>query len=112
MNSAIEWLPVQPAGAILGLGFANFQRSQIRRAAREPIVDRWYECTRVDSLGTGFQPKIEVHRVINGVARGRIRRLHLLEDIEIYFDTMLLLPGGGLEVGQGAKSLPIGRFRL
>ena len=39
---------------------------------------------RVHRRGAGLQPEIEVHGVIHGVARRRVRRGHVLEDVEVH----------------------------
>src|SRR5262249_35805327 len=103
----IERLPLEPPRAVPRLRLSDFQRAQVRRAAREAVVHRRNHHARIHRLAPRLEPKVQVDGVIDRMAIRRVRRSQPLKIVEIDLDAVRLLLRGFAEVGQGGEALPV-----
>jgi hypothetical protein len=98
-RSSIERLPSEPTWTIFGCWLANLDCPQVRGSSRVSIIHSWNNHARIDSLAASFEPKIQIHGVVHGMAIGWIGWTHFLKDIEIDFDTVFFLSCGLRKIG-------------
>ena len=66
----------------------EFEGAEIGRFSGEAVVDRGQNHAGVNRLGVRLEPEVEIHRVVNVVAAGGIRRRQVLEDVVIDLDAV------------------------
>src|SRR6516225_7126525 len=91
-SSPIKRLPVEPPGPVRRGRLANFQRAQVRRAAREAVIHRWNRDAGIYRFAFRIQSKIQVASVVDGMTLCWIGSNQLLKNVEIDFDAVRLLP--------------------
>src|ERR1700730_88379 len=74
---------------------AYFVSTEVGRAAGEIVIHVGQPHPCIHGLAAGFEPEIEVCRMIDGVRRLWVRRAHVLEDVVVQLDTVGLLAGCG-----------------
>ena len=90
----------------------ELEGAEVRRSSGEAVVDRGQNQASVNSFGVRLETEVQIHRVVDVVAAGGVRRRQVFEDVVIDLDAMGLLTGRFLKLSECGKTPPFGIRRL
>ena len=79
---------------------ARFERAQVRGNAGKSVIDGRGRICGIHRLAARLEAKIQVHRMMDLVAPGRVGQRHFLERIDVKLNAVPLLAGRGAQRGK------------
>jgi hypothetical protein len=92
LRSIVEWLPIEPAGAVARGGLAALEGAEVGARPEKSSLMVGIRTPGVDGFAGWFEGEVQVHGVVDGVAFGGVWWGEVFEDVEVEFEEWVSWP--------------------